>query len=137
MTKRKLDQQRMQARHPHISYDLDGDGGVSARDYFIAKQFDKDNKGMLTKEERQEAQKAIQEGFTDKFVFGLERAGSAFLNNIAIAEGAKRPTDRIIADHIRVKQQKGSILFGNELMKNDTEVGSSNLVAPKTRIQLV
>ena len=55
MTKRKLDQQRMQARHPHISYDLDGDGGVSARDYFIAKQFDKDNKGMLTKEERHEA----------------------------------------------------------------------------------
>ena len=54
------------------------------------------------------------------------------MNNIS--EGTKRPTDRIIADHIRVKQQKGSILFGNELMKNDTEVGSSNLVAPKTRI---
>ena len=56
---------------------------------------------MLTQEERREAQKAIQEGFEDKFVFGLERAGSAFLNNIA--EGTKRPADRVIADHIRVR----------------------------------
>ena len=102
MTKRKLEQKRMQAKHPHISYDLDGDGGVSARDFFIAKQFDKGNKGQLTIDERKEAQKAIKEGFTDKYVFGLERGGSTFLKNIT--EGQKRPTDRIIADHIRVRQ---------------------------------
>lgn len=38
----KLKEDRKKQDLPHISYDLDGDGYVGARDYFIAKQFDKD-----------------------------------------------------------------------------------------------
>ena len=37
MTKRKLEMQRLKAKHPHSSYDLDGDGAVSVKDYFLAK----------------------------------------------------------------------------------------------------
>ena len=37
MTKRKLEMQRIQAKHPHMSYDLDGDGHVSVKDYFLSK----------------------------------------------------------------------------------------------------
>ena len=72
----------MKEKYPHISYDLDGDGGVSARDYFIAKQFDKGDKGMLTEKEMAAAKKAIREGFTDNFMFGLERSGSVLLKNL-------------------------------------------------------
>ena len=39
--------QRLQEKHPHISYDLDGDGAVSVKDFFFAKQFDKDGDGKL------------------------------------------------------------------------------------------
>jgi len=36
---------------PHHSYDLDGDGGVSQKDYFLAKHFDKDGDGKLNDKE--------------------------------------------------------------------------------------
>ena len=60
MTKRKLEQNRNRAKQPHPSYDLDGDGGVSARDYFLAKQFDKNNDGILDETETRAAKKAIK-----------------------------------------------------------------------------
>lgn len=44
---------------PDQSYDLDGDGQVSGRDYVIARKFDKGYKNYLTKEEKEEAFKAI------------------------------------------------------------------------------
>lgn len=53
---------RKKARVPHESYDLDGDGVVAPRDYFIAKMFDKDNKHALSDEERLEAKAAIAQG---------------------------------------------------------------------------
>jgi len=41
-TASKLNMQRKQNNLPHPSFDLDGDGAVSAKDYFLAKFFDKD-----------------------------------------------------------------------------------------------
>ena len=76
MTKRKLELQRLQAKNPHSSFDLDGDGAVSVKDYFLAKHFDKDGDGKLNESELGNAKKALQEGFADRFLFGLERAGS-------------------------------------------------------------
>ena len=60
---------------PHHSFDLDGDGFVSATDLFLAKRFDADKDGKLNKEELSAAKKAIDEGYKDQFLFGLERAG--------------------------------------------------------------
>ena len=40
MTKTKLDEMRRQEKLADISYDLDGDGFVSGRDYVIARRFD-------------------------------------------------------------------------------------------------
>tara|TARA_B110000285_G_C15115865_1_gene614018 strand:+ start:575 stop:718 length:144 start_codon:yes stop_codon:yes gene_type:complete len=37
---------------PDRSYDLDGDGQVSGRDYVIARKFDKGYKNFLTDEEK-------------------------------------------------------------------------------------
>ena len=38
---------------PHISYDIDGDGYVSAEDYFLAKRFDLDGNGLLDPDEQE------------------------------------------------------------------------------------
>ena len=57
---------------PHISYDLDGDGYVGGRDLVIAKHFDLDKDGILNAEEKNNAMKALKEGFENKFVWGIE-----------------------------------------------------------------
>ena len=45
---------------PHPSFDLDGDGHVGDRDYFLAKRFDKDGDGKLNEKEKAEAIAAIK-----------------------------------------------------------------------------
>ena len=49
---------------------------MSVKDYFLAKQFDKDGDGKLNEKELAEAKKALNEGYADRFMFGLERHGS-------------------------------------------------------------
>ena len=62
-TKTVMMAERKKARVPDISYDLDRDGVINNRDYFIAKFFDKDKDGKLNQEEYQAAIKALEEGF--------------------------------------------------------------------------
>lgn len=69
-----MEARKLEAR-PDPSYDLDGDGAVNNKDYFIAKHFDVDKDGKLNSKELETAKKAIADGFEHKFVFGLERAG--------------------------------------------------------------
>ena len=57
------------------SYDLDGDGVVDQRDYFYGKLFDKDHNGLLTKEERSKAVKALNNNYSDNFLFGYDTHG--------------------------------------------------------------
>ena len=73
MTKRKLELMRKKADLPHASFDLDGDGFVSVTDLFLAKRFDKDGDGKLNEEELTTAKKALNSGYKDQFMFGLER----------------------------------------------------------------
>ncbi|KAF4694700.1 hypothetical protein FOZ60_007214 [Perkinsus olseni] len=61
---------------PDISYDVDGDGVVGARDYFIAKNFDEDRDGRLNRKERQWCMEALSKGWLDRFSFGHDQAGS-------------------------------------------------------------
>jgi hypothetical protein len=72
MTKVKLMQRRKAESIPHISYDLDGDGYVGGRDLVMAKHFDKDLDGKLNEVERENAMKALADGYEDKFVWGIE-----------------------------------------------------------------
>jgi Ca2+-binding EF-hand superfamily protein len=72
MTKVKLLQKRKAESIPHITFDLDGDGYVGGRDLVMAKHFDKDGDGKLNEIERENAMKALAEGYEDKFVWGIE-----------------------------------------------------------------
>lgn len=71
----ELLQVRKRSTIPDPSYDFDGDGVIGSRDYFIGRCFDKDADGRLTAAERQQAEKAIMNGFMDKYVVGVEAQG--------------------------------------------------------------
>ena len=69
---RDLKATRYRESIPDPTFDVDGDGQVSQRDYFLAKHFDKDKDGKLNAEELATARKALKEGYESKFLFGLE-----------------------------------------------------------------
>ena len=73
-TKTFMDDQRKNELKADKSYDLNGNGGVNPREYFIAKRFDKDNDGKLNEVEKKAAIEALQSGYEQKFMFGLERS---------------------------------------------------------------
>lgn len=66
---------RRTERIPDGSFDLDGDGVVSGRDYLISKRFDKDQDGKLNANEKASALKALNEGYADSMVWGCEASG--------------------------------------------------------------
>jgi hypothetical protein len=68
-------QQRKKLLVPDISYDLDGDGMVNNRDYFIAKRFDVDQDGKLNSAEKKAAICSLKNGFEDQFYWNVEKSG--------------------------------------------------------------
>ena len=80
-TKRALEAARHREKVPDLTYDLDGDGQVSQRDYFLAKHFDKDKDGRLNTQEREAARTALKDGFESKFLFGLEASANRASHN--------------------------------------------------------
>ena len=117
-TKRALEQARLQEKIPHHSYDLDGDGQVSHRDYFLAKQFDKDQDGKLNEKELASAKKALEEGYSNKFLFGLEAAANR-LSYSSLLPGydyERRHQQRVSnhLNHIRVLQKNGKPIVGED-----------------------
>lgn len=71
----ELQQARKRGRVPDPSYDFDGDGVVGQLDYFVGRSFDKNRHGRLDPSERRQAEEALQNGFLDKFVRGLDSQG--------------------------------------------------------------
>lgn len=71
----ELMQSRKRGRIPDPSYDFDGDGTVGQLDYFVGRSFDSDMDGRLTRSERGRAEKAVENGFLQKYIRGLEATG--------------------------------------------------------------
>lgn len=95
---------------PDISYDLDGDGFVSTKEYFIASRFDKNGNGKLEPNEKAEAIKALKEGFENKFKFGLD-------GTLAATQSSANQTDLLKArvmqkDGILIEQEDYSKVYG-------------------------
>ena len=72
----KLKEIRKKEILPDISYDLDGDGFVGGRDYVIARRFDEGFKNYLTSDERIKVNKALEDGYENKFVWNVEASGA-------------------------------------------------------------
>ena len=87
---RELVFQRKIAGRADMSFDLDGDGMVSQKDFFFATRFDKDGSGVLDPAERLAAAKAMKEGFGSEFHF-VRTSG---------------PSDK----HHRIMQQDGVVM---------------------------
>lgn len=71
----ELLQARKGGRVPDVSYDFDRDGVVGQQDYFIGRCFDSDADGRLSTGERKRAEKALENGFLDKYMRGLDSTG--------------------------------------------------------------
>ena len=67
---------RKKSVQPDISFDLDGDGQVSCRDFVLAKLFDADKDGKLNEQERANALEAIKNGIENDFFWNVESADS-------------------------------------------------------------
>ena len=74
-TKENLIAERRKKNLPDPSYDLNGDGIVSAREYFLSKRFDNDKDGRLNTAERENTMKALKNGYEDQFVWNVEETG--------------------------------------------------------------
>lgn len=75
-TKTELSSARRAAKYPDLSYDLDGDGVVGQRDYFIGKCFDHDEDHRLNTSEKAAALNALNNGWLDKYSFGHDQSGA-------------------------------------------------------------
>mmetsp|Transcript_49700 Transcript_49700/g.118429 ORF Transcript_49700/g.118429 Transcript_49700/m.118429 type:complete len:655 (-) Transcript_49700:63-2027(-) len=71
-TRGELMQARKAARVPDSTYDFDGDGVVGSLDFMIGRNFDRDCDGKLSIEERRQAEKALENGFLDRFHRGYD-----------------------------------------------------------------
>ena len=58
---------RWETMQPHPSFDVDGDGVISNLDYYLAKQFDRDNNGVLDQDEIVEMRKVLTKKGTEAF----------------------------------------------------------------------
>lgn len=74
-TRTELYKYRQKEIVPDISYDIDKDGVVGHRDYFIGKSFDLDRDSILNEKEKAECDKALRDGWLDKFSLGHEKRG--------------------------------------------------------------
>lgn len=71
----ELQQARKVQKIPDKSYDIDGDGHVGQRDFFLGKHFDQDHEDRLRGHEVERAVSEINAGFCDRFHYGHDRAG--------------------------------------------------------------
>ena len=87
---------------------------MSVKDYFLAKQFDKDGDGKLNDEELATAKKALGEGYEKRFMFGLERAGSMGLATSVNTDDLGNIKKSAKINHIRIMQLKGKTIVAED-----------------------
>lgn len=59
-TRTQMLEDRKKSKIPHSTYNLDGAGGVSNKEYFFASKFDLNHDGKLDKEERQALMESLK-----------------------------------------------------------------------------
>jgi len=93
-TRRELLQARKEALLPDKSFDVDGDGVVSAADYHLSSQFDVNKDGFIDKDERAQLRKAMVQSLIHKYT-AAPKAESAETRNLI--NKFTRDLDRTVA----------------------------------------
>lgn len=138
---------RWQTMQPHPSFDVDGDGVVSNLDYYLAKQFDRDNNGILDDQEKIEMRKVLTKKGTEAFQamgHGPHVASLASKSHSSLLQPTPRevdPTKTIDPYsndwHLQMKQlehrTKSLAGMSSHVVKNcvehaDTEAGQINMM---------
>jgi hypothetical protein len=145
-TVKSLRQERRERSVPHSSYDLDGDGVVAPRDYFLARKFDRDKKHSLSDSERQAALEAVAAGMGKDSMERYFSAGQSPLSRhdkVLLKTFQVKPTnlrhthDRVIGDFNVRDDFLGTQLWGStthEAMKmpfNRTADGSDGALSAR------
>ena len=108
---------------PDDSYDIDGDGVVAPRDYYLARKFDQDKKHALTPEERQAALNAVGKGL-----------GSDSMNRyFATGQPALTRSDRVLQKTFAVQPRKFRTFFCSPVMPSARHVPRGK---PGTKLNL-
>ena len=76
-TLNKLKENRKAKERADPSFDLDGDGAVGARDFYVASKFDKNKDGRLDSKERAACIEALRNGYEKQQSFVGPRTGDA------------------------------------------------------------
>jgi hypothetical protein len=70
-TQSELKEIRKKEHAPDITYDLDKDGYIGARDYVIAKRFDVDQDGKLNEIEKKNAYEGLSNNIEDNYIWNI------------------------------------------------------------------
>ena len=130
-TRTKLLQHRIKERQVHPSFDINGDGAISSKEFFIATQFDKGNKGYLDEEDRKRCLEALDKGYERNFMFGLEA-------NVIDPDLKKKGNDQSLLK-TRFKQIDGQIITNEDYskLKLNTVRDQDCKIRHKTRTSLL
>ena len=76
-TQSELKEIRKKEHVPDISYDLDKDGYIGARDYVIAKRFDEDQDGKLNENETKNAYEGLSKNIEENYIWNITNHGES------------------------------------------------------------
>ena len=78
-----LERRKSEAK-PHMSFDITGDGMISAKELLLANRFDEDKDGKLNQEEKSKLLEALAQGYEQKIVIGPNARGDLKLKDPAV-----------------------------------------------------
>ncbi len=113
---------------PHPSYDLDGDGYVSQKDYRLAKRFDFDGNGVLDPDERRIGKRVLADEFfrshkNDVGSFGAHYVGQthkARVDSLANAYSFERSYERLLSVERTLKAESSGPILACMRLPDDT-----------------
>ncbi len=137
----ELQKSRPNGIRPHISYDLDGDGFVSQKDYKVSSLMDSQKKGYLTEAERFAAKSTIQSANPSRFVLGEARPSTAPLSDQADTTSSfktrsallhhRKVADRPSQDaHLMFERNKQRTIFMDHMSECQPIVNSGPATRP-------
>ena len=112
---------------PDSSFDLNGDGTISAHEYAIAKMFDKDKDNKLNQTEKQQWINALKKGFESKIIWSESSNDPNITHRVVQKDGKVYYTDRVHGEDNSVKTNLRTKTFLDESRQRQLNIDSKKL----------